>query len=61
MPDILIEISMEKGMLNFWSVINGLGSGAWNFIFNCKLQNQLTQKYSNLILRLNGYGTLDAT
>ena len=28
---------------------------------NCKLQNQLTQKYSNLILRLNGYGTLDAT
>ena len=30
---VLIEISMEIGVLNFWSVINCLCNGAWNSLW----------------------------
>ena len=52
---VLIEKSMEIGMLNFWSVINCLCHGTWNSLYKlkysmylCKLK--LLQRFDQILM-----------
>ena len=66
---VLIEMSMEIGMLNFWSMINCLCNGAWNSLSPKYINSQyplityLTESYEHIndLIAFYGEGILLTT